>query len=102
MYLDPPYPGNGANYRHNMRESGDHHKLAERLSSTKCRWILSSYDTPEVRELFSGNVIIPVSSSSGMKTGVDEEKEGRHRTINREILITNFIPHAGQGSLLNS
>lgn len=92
MYLDPPYLGNGANYRHNMRDEGDHQELSERLVSTNCQWILSASDTTEIRELFSEYVITPVRSSSGMKTGADEEKAGRKRTLNQEVLITNFEP----------
>ena len=100
MYLDPPYPGNGANYKHNMRSEDSHRELAERLSSTRCQWILSSYDTTETRELFERHLITPVQSSSGMKTGADEEKTGRKRTLNKEVLITNFVPSTGQESLL--
>ncbi|MCI0560665.1 MAG: DNA adenine methylase, partial [Nitrososphaera sp.] len=93
MYLDPPYPGNGANYRHNMRGDDQHLRLAERLNRAKCLWILSSYDMPEVKSLFDGYYITPVHSSSGMKTGADEVKLGRKRTLNREILVTNFDPY---------
>lgn len=88
MYLDPPYPGNGVNYFHNMRDWDEHHALAERLRQTKCKWILSSYDTPEVHELFSKYPITRVESSSGMKT----KKDSKERVINREVLITNYEP----------
>ena len=101
MYLDPPYPGNGANYKHNMRSEDAHRELAGRLSSTQCQWILSSYDTTETRELFERHLITPVQSSSRMKTGADEEKTGRKRTLNKEVLITNFVPSVGQESLLH-
>src|SRR5437868_12475652 len=52
MYVDPPYPGNKVNYFHNMREWKTHEQLAERLARTKCNWILSSYDAPEIHRLF--------------------------------------------------
>src|SRR5690606_21344167 len=42
MYVDPPYPGNGVNYKHNMRSWEDHQRLAERLERAKCKWLLSS------------------------------------------------------------
>ena len=100
MYLDPPYVGNGANYKHNMRGADAHRELALRLTATKCQWILSSYDKPEIREMFDQYVITPVRSYSGMKTGVAEEKTGRKRTLNREILITNFKPASGQEYLI--
>ena len=92
MYLDPPYLGNGVNYKFNMRGENDHISIAEQLGKTRGLWILSSYDTPNIRDMFDGYGITPVQSSSGMKTGEAEGKTGRHRTINREILITNFTP----------
>jgi DNA adenine methylase len=88
MYLDPPYPGNKCNYYHNMRDWQDHQALRDRLKTTNCRWVLSSYDTPEVRGLYEQHYIVPVQSSSGMKV----EKHGKERVINREVLITNFAP----------
>ncbi len=86
MYIDPPYPGNGANYAHNMREWHSHYELVERLKMTKAKWIVSSYDQPEVRELFSGFHFMEISSSSGMST--DKNQSGR--VINRELLIANY------------
>jgi DNA adenine methylase len=88
MYVDPPYPGNGCNYSHNMRDWEAHKLLAERLSKTKCKWVLSSYDKSEIRELFSNYSFTPVQSSSGMNT----EKNGSTRVLNKEVLITNFTP----------
>ncbi len=88
MYVDPPYPGNKCNYAHNMRGWPEHHLLAERLKSAKCRWMLSSYDIPEMHTLFSDYFILAVQSSSGMST----EKNGITRTVNREVLITNYEP----------
>jgi DNA adenine methylase len=90
MYIDPPYPGNGCNYSQNMREWEAHKLLSERLGRARCKWVLSSYDKPEVRELFTEYFIISVQSSSGMNT----EKNGNTRVLNKEILITNFAPQA--------
>ncbi len=88
MYLDPPYPKNGCNYKHNMQDWEDHRRLAVRLSATKCKWILSSYDKPEVRQLYPGYQIIPVQSFSGMNA----RKNSAERVLNQEILIANFDP----------
>ncbi len=88
MYLDPPYPGNGVNYFHNMRDWNEHHELADRLKHTKCKWILSSYDTEEVHELFADYQLTRVESSSGMKT----KKNSKERVVNREVLVTNYEP----------
>lgn len=88
MYIDPPYPGNGANYLHNMREWETHQQLSERLAETKCKWILSSYDIPSVRELFDQYHILTVEAFSGMRV----KKDDTTRVINKEVLITNFPP----------
>ena len=90
MYIDPPYPGNKVNYFHNMQHWSDHEKLAERLNNSVCKWILSSFDIPEVRELYQNekNHIIPVQAFSGMK----QKKDGKKRVLNREVLILNFNP----------
>jgi len=88
MYVDPPYPGNGCNYHHNMREWEAHKLLSERLGRTQCKWLLSSYNKPEICEIFAKYYITPVQSSSGMNT----EKNGSTRVLNKEILITNFKP----------
>ncbi len=92
MYIDPPYPGNKCNYAHNMRDWADHQRLAERLENTRCKWILSSYDMPEIRNLFANHCITSVQSASGMNV----EKNGSTRVLNREVLITNFLPAKSQ------
>jgi DNA adenine methylase len=92
MYLDPPYFGNGVNYKFNMRGEDDHRSIADQLGRMQGLWILSSYDTPEIRELFDGYAVTPIQSSSGMRTSKSEREAGRYRTINQEILITNFTP----------
>jgi DNA adenine methylase len=88
MYIDPPYPDNGVNYAHNMRDWEEHRELAKRLHKAECKWILSSYDIPQIRELYPEKYVIPVKSTSGMKA----KKEGRERVINKEVLVTNYMP----------
>lgn len=88
MYIDPPYPDNGANYAYNMRDWKEHRDLADRLHKTECKWILSSYDIPEVRELYPQNYVVAVQMASGMKV----KKNAKERVINKEVLITNFLP----------
>ncbi|RUQ29493.1 MAG: DNA adenine methylase [Candidatus Competibacteraceae bacterium] len=97
MYFDPPYPQNGCNYAHNMRSWEEHHLLAERLSRTKCKWILSSYDIPEIHKLFADYFIVSVQSASGMRTRKDDSS----RVLNKEVLITNYVPtvQVGYGSI---
>lgn len=37
MYIDPPYPENGCNYVHNMRERSDHQMLASKINQAQCQ-----------------------------------------------------------------
>jgi DNA adenine methylase len=87
MYIDPPYPDNGCNYLHNMRSWDDHWQL-----------ILSSYDMPEIHNLYDGCNIISVQSFSGMRVKKNDTK----RTLNKEVLITNFSPPLQQYQKLES
>ncbi len=94
MYLDPPYPENKCNYAHNMRSWEEHDRLAKRLMNTQCKWLLSSYDTPEVRQLFATDsecYTVAIQSFSGM----DVTKNGGERVLNKEILIMNYPPPQG-------
>ncbi len=88
MYVDPPYLGNGCNYLYNMRSLDDHQQLADHLHNSKCKWILSSYDMPEIYDLYDGYNIISVQAYSGMRVKKNDTK----RTLNQEVLITNFEP----------
>ena len=88
MYVDPPYPGNGCNYFHNMRDWNDHERLAKRLKESTCKWVVSSYDKEEIRNLFKGAYISVVQSASGMSI----KKNDNTRVLNKEILISNYDP----------
>ncbi|MCA9997059.1 MAG: DNA adenine methylase [Anaerolineales bacterium] len=92
MYIDPPYPKNGVNYKHNMKSWEEHEHLADRLSRTTCRWLLSSYDSDEVRSLYQDYYVVPISSYSGMATRKANDK----RVMNREVVIMNFEPQGKQ------
>jgi DNA adenine methylase len=101
MYIDPPYPENGCNYKHNMQDWQEHRELATRLSQLKSRWILSSYDIPEIHNLYAGYNIISVQTYSGMRT----KKEASERVVNREVLVANFDIQTGdnlESSPINS
>lgn len=88
FYIDPPYPDNGVNYKHNMRGWEDHERLANILANTTANWILSSYNIPQIHKLFQSYNIIPIQSFSGMKA----KKDSSERTVNREVLIMNYTP----------
>jgi DNA adenine methylase len=91
MYVDPPYPGNHCNYAHNMRSIEDHRSLVERLRSAECRWLLSSFDKPEVRQLYDEFHVTEIDFASGLDAG-----DGSRR--NREVVVTNYAikPRRGQ------
>jgi DNA adenine methylase len=91
MYIDPPYPDNGCNYLYNMRSWDEHRQLADYLHHSQCKWILSSYDIPEIHNLYTNFHIISVQTYSGMRV----KKDDTSRILNKEVLITNFeVPQA--------
>lgn len=87
LYLDPPYAGNGVNYRYNMRGEEEHRELTRRLEGAGCRWVLSTYDSSLAHEMLAGFHQVPVSWKSGLRAG----PEGGRKT-NRELLVMNFKP----------
>lgn len=86
FYIDPPYPANGVNYYHNMKSWEDHQELADTLARAKGKWILSSYDRPEVREMYEKFSIVSVEAYSGMRT----KRNSNTRVMNKEVLIMNY------------
>lgn len=88
FYVDPPYPDNGCNYKHNMKGWDQHEELARKLRNSDAKWIYSSYDTEAVRDLFKGCHVVPIQSSSGMRKAKDDAS----RVPNKEVLIMNFDP----------
>ena len=86
MYLDPPYPGNRVNYQFNMKDIHDHRRLATILEGLGARFLLTSYNLDEVKELFNHDRfnILEVEFSSGMRTN------GKSNYKNKEIIVTNF------------
>ena len=84
MYLDPPYPGNNCNYPHNMRNFEEHQQMAIKIKKVKSKFILSTYDSPEIRKLYSDLFITPVEFPAGMS--------GHNGRKNLELIVTNFVP----------
>lgn len=90
MYLDPPYPDNNCNYRHNMRSIDEHQELVQWMKKAKCNWLLTNYDKPEVRDLYGNFYLTEVDFASGMESG-----DGSRR--NKEIMVTNYDPKDATG-----
>ncbi len=80
FYLDPPY-FKAPYYNHNM-ELGDYWELSKILSAIKGKFILSINDLPEMREVFKGFQIKPVSLKYSVKK--NELTEGK------ELLVSNY------------
>lgn len=94
MYLDPPYPRNTINYHYNMRSETEHKELAKVLRDMRSRFLLTSYDLPEVREIYSTDAfhVKSVDFAAGMPT------HNRKRSRNKEIIISNFVPNGDESS----
>ena len=86
MYLDPPYPNNNCNYQHNMRQLKEHEEMAGILRSLGSRFLLTSYNLPEIRAIYNGFHITEVNFAAGMPTGENQ------RSRNCEIIVTNYDP----------
>ena len=52
LYLDPPYWKTEGYYREGDFSYSDHERLASMLNNTKCKWMLSYYNYPELNEWY--------------------------------------------------
>jgi DNA adenine methylase len=91
MYLDPPYPGNNVNYQHNMTSFNEHVEMVQVLTQMKSRFLLSTYNLPEIRKLYPLDRfnILDIDFQSGMPTN------GPNNHRNKEIIVTNFEHEPG-------
>lgn len=82
VYLDPPYYAKGRQlYKHYFRHE-DHERLAKSLRRSKCRWVLSYDDHPEIRRLYDW-----ANFSDLFITYTNATVSGK-RPKNREVAIT--------------
>ena len=80
FYLDPPYY-QAPYYEHNM-ELEDYRKMAEILAGIKAQFILSINDMPEMRQVFKGFNMEPVT----LKYSASRQSWTR----GKELLVRNF------------
>jgi DNA adenine methylase len=80
FYLDPPNWNGESDYGNGVFSRADFTALADRLRRLKGRFILSINDLPDVREVFSGFKLAPVSLTYTVTGG-----EG---TPAKELIIT--------------
>ncbi|MBN2401006.1 MAG: DNA adenine methylase [Spirochaetes bacterium] len=90
FYLDPPYYSEPC-YKHNFTGLNDYKLLNGTLENIKGKFILSINDNQNIREVFSGFNIKPVTLTYSIAK--DEIKEGR------ELLISNFEMKESQATL---
>ena len=87
LYCDPPYLLEEGNHLYgksgNMHKGFDHELLCEILRQ-RDNWVLSYNDSDQVRKMYDGYKIVPLSWSYGMKN-VSSKKMGK----SSEILITS-------------
>lgn len=69
FYLDPPYYECESDYGRGMFERSDFERLAEQLGKLRGRFILSLNDHPDVRRIFAGFAIEPVTTTYSISGG---------------------------------
>ncbi len=82
FYLDPPYYNNEDDYGKGIFGKPDFPLLSETLAKIDGRFILSINDVPEIRHIFSGFDIIPVTTHYTLGKG--------NKTKANELIIKNF------------
>jgi len=82
FYLDPPYWGCEQDYGKGLFAQGDFDRMAQALGKMEGNFILSLNDRPQVREVFGGFHILPVTTryTIGAKSNV---------TVAAELLISS-------------
>ncbi len=91
FYLDPPYV-NAEKYYNAPGVSftlEDHKRLAALLNNLQGKFILSYYDDPLIRELYSGHRML---EKSGVKSsrGMTKQSCKKPRPVSKELLILNY------------
>ncbi len=90
FYLDPPYYGCENDYGKDLFSREDFQRIADLMQGITGKFILSLNDHPDVREIFSGFFIEPVSTRYGI---------GNNQTFS-ELLISNLKLEGKQPQLL--
>lgn len=91
MYLDPPYWGSEGYYGPALFHRADHAELAARIQALQADWVLSINDTPEIRALYAGCHLEPVSLRYTFRGGAGVDAD--------ELLISRAPPLVRQGGL---
>lgn len=89
VFLDPPYFTATRLYgRNGVLHSFDHDRLAQLLSRTRHKFLITYDDCPEIRSLYAGCTITPWRLQYGMNNCNAE----RLSKIGNEVFISNYRP----------
>lgn len=74
FYLDPPYEGvEKSFYGVNKKTGFDHEKMREHVGKLKGSWAVSYYDSPYIRDLYSGYRFYELDVKKHMQTGGNKD-----------------------------
>jgi DNA adenine methylase len=76
FFLDPPYFGNERDYGEGVFDREDFAAIAAQLAAIKGSFVMTINDRPEVRELFAGFAIAPVTTTYTLSRAVNDTKAG--------------------------
>ena len=99
FFLDPPYlTSKSYGWYGNDFKLGDHEDLAKVLVGVKGKWLLTLDDTPELRRLYRGFEIRPISS----KLSSAKVEKGTKRVDLAQILVSNYSLEENKKRLIQS
>ena len=88
LYLDPPYV-DAEHYYEVKFTREDHIKLADTLKKIKGKFVLSYYDHPLIRELYSGFTILEKETAKH-SSGITRKSGRKEKPRGHELLIKNY------------
>lgn len=81
FYLDPPYWGSETDYGEGLFDRGQFELLADRLARIKGRYVMSINDVPDIRRLFRGQKIEPITTTYTVAQNASGARQARELLI---------------------
>lgn len=94
VYFDPPYPTSFTDYTadgFNMEELTKVRQMMDELTCLGTYVMLSMKDTPEVRKLFQGYLIVSITTDCRINSDATKRKNGMN-----ELIILNYDPETSE------
>ena len=99
IFQDPPYWDTPGAYDYVVRFSWDDYvELAELNLATKCKWLLTINNHPDIRELYEGKEGIRIREYDILYS----VRNDAERKMNREIMVSNYDTEVQFGPLFQS